>query len=58
MELQEVVMKPTDTKRAIDQLIGDIQDNEWYCIQGESESELEYWEKNLIVIGLRKLLEE
>ena len=49
-------MKPKDTKRAIDQLIGDIQDNEWHCLQGGSESELEFWEKNLIVIGLRKLL--
>ena len=51
-------MKPKDTKRAIDQLIGDIQDNEWYCTQGESESELKHWEKNMIVIGLRKLLVE
>lgn len=51
-------MKPKDTKRAIEQLIGDIQHNEWYCTQGESESELEHWEKNLIIIGLRKLLEE
>lgn len=49
-------MKPKDTKRAIEQLIGDIQDNEWYCVQGGSESELENWEKNLIVIGLRRLL--
>ena len=51
-------MKPKDTKRAIDQLIGDIQDNEWYCKQGDSESELKHWEKNLILAGLRKLLEE
>ncbi len=51
-------MKPKDTKRAIDQLIGDIQDNEWYCIQCGSESELKDWEKDLIVIGLRKLLED
>ena len=51
-------MKPKDKKKAIDILIGDIQDNEWYCIQGGSESELKDWEKNLIVIGLRKLLEE
>lgn len=49
-------MKPKDTKRAIDQLITDIQENEWYCLQDGSESELEFWEKNLIVIGLRKLL--
>ena len=51
-------MKPKDPKRAINQLIGDIQDNEWYCIQCGSESELKDWEKNLIVIGLRRLLEE
>jgi len=44
-------MKPKDTKRAIDQLIGDIQDNEWYCIQGD-------WEKELIVDGLKRLLED
>ncbi len=42
----------------IDQLISDIQNNEWYCIQGGSESELEDWEKNLIVSGLRKLFED
>ena len=42
----------------IDQLINDIQNNEWYCIQDGSESELKDWEKNLIVIGLRKLLED
>ena len=51
-------MKPKDTKRAIDQLIGDIQDNEWYCIQNGSESELKEWEKDLIVNGLIKLLED
>ena len=51
-------MKPKDTKRAINLLIGDIQDNEWYCIQGGSESELKDWEKELIVTGLRKLLKE
>ena len=51
-------MKPKDTKRAIGQLILDIQYNEWYCMQGGSESELKDWEKDLIVIGLRKLLED
>ena len=51
-------MKPKDTKRAIDQIIDDINDNDWYCIQGGSESGMEDWEKNLIVIGLRKLLED
>ena len=51
-------MKPEDTKGAIEQLIADIQYNEWYCTDEYSESELEYWEKDLIVTGLRKLLEE
>jgi ribosomal protein L37AE/L43A len=51
-------MKPKDTKRAINLLIGDIQDNEWYCIQCGSESELKDWEKELIVTGLRKLKKE
>ena len=49
-------MKQKDTKRAIDQIIDDINDNDWYCIEGGSESGMEDWEKNLIVIGLRKLL--
>ena len=51
-------MKPKDTKRAIDQLILDIQYNEWYCVQGGSESELLEWEKGLIITGLRRLLED
>ena len=51
-------MKPKGPERAINQLIGDIQDNEWYCIQCGAESELEEWEKNMIIKGLRKLLEE
>ena len=51
-------MKPKDTKRAIDQLIGDIQDNEWYCIQCGSESEMVDWEKELIITGLRRLQED
>ena len=51
-------MKPKDTKRAIEQLILDIQYNEWYCVQGDSESELKDWEKILIVNGLKKLLSE
>ena len=49
-------MRPKDTKQVIDQLIGDIQKNEWYCLKGDIENELEYWEKNLIVIGLRDML--
>ena len=51
-------MEPKDTKRTIDQLIGDIQDNEWLCIQGGSESEMEDWEKDLIIEGLIRLLED
>lgn len=51
-------METKDTKRAIDILIGDIQDNEWYCIQGGSESELEDWEKELIINGLKRMLED
>jgi hypothetical protein len=51
-------MKPKDNKRAIDQLIGDIRDNEWYCIQGGSESQMEEWEKELIIDGLRLLRED
>ena len=51
-------MKPTDTKRAIDILIGDMQDNDWYCIQGGSESSMEDWEKELIIAGLKRLLED
>ena len=42
----------------IDQLINDIQENDWYCIQNGSECDLHGWEKALIVIGLRKLLED
>ncbi len=45
-------------KRAIDQLIMDIQENEWYCLQGGSESQMEDWEKKLIIDGLKRLLEE
>lgn len=44
-------------KRAIDQLIMDIQENEWYCLQGGSESQMEDWEKKLIIDGLKRLLE-
>lgn len=51
-------MKPRDTKRAIDQLIFDIRENEWYCEQGDSESQMEDWEKKLIIDGLKRLLEE
>lgn len=51
-------MKPKDTKRAIDQLIGDIHDNEWYCVQGGSESEMTEWEKEIIIEALIRLLED
>ena len=39
----------------IDQLIDDITGNDWYCIQGGSESELHEWEKVLLVAGLKCL---
>ena len=45
-------------KRAVDLLIGDIRDNEWYCIQGDSESEMLEREKALIVAGLKSLIGE
>ena len=51
-------MKQKDTKRAIDQIIDDINDNNWYCIQGGSESGMEDWEKELIITGLKRLLED
>ena len=51
-------MKSKDPKRAIEQLINDIQYNEWDCMQGGDESKLKDWEKDMIVIGLRKLLED
>ena len=53
-------MKPRDIyhKGCIDQLICDIQENEWYCEQGDSQSQMEDWEKKLIVDGLKRLLED
>ena len=41
----------------IDQLINDIQENDWYCIQNRSECDLHGWEKALLVAGLESLLE-
>ena len=35
----------------IGQLINDIQDNDWYCIQNGSECNLHEWEKVLLVAG-------
>ena len=40
----------------IDQLINDIQGNDWYCIQNGSECNLREWEKALLVAGLESLL--
>lgn len=40
----------------IDQLITDIQENDWYCIQNWSECNLHEWEKALLVAGLESLL--
>ena len=53
-------MKPRDVyhKGKIDQLICDIEENEWFCEQGESQSQMEDWEKVLIVEGLKKILLE
>ena len=51
-------MKSKDTKRAIEQLIGDIQDGDWYFLEEIFERELELWEKKLVMIGLRKLLSD
>ena len=51
-------MKSKNKKRAIEQLIGDIQDGDWYFLQEILERELELWEKKLVMIGLRKLLSD
>lgn len=52
-------MKPRNPRlpSIIDQLICDMQENEWYCEQGGSQSQMEEWEKQLIVDGLNLLLE-
>ncbi len=41
----------------IGQLINDIQENDWYCIQNGGESNLHEWEKALLVAGLESLME-
>ena len=43
-------------KAIIDQLINDIQGNDWYCIQNGSECNLREWEKALLAAGLESLL--
>ena len=40
----------------IDQLINDIQDNDWYCYHSGIEDNLHEWEKALLVAGLKSLL--
>ena len=45
-------------KAIIDQLINDIRENDWYCIQNGSECNLHEWEKVLLVAGLESLLGE
>ena len=40
----------------IGQLISDIEENDWYCIQNGSECDLHGWEKALLVAGLESLL--
>ena len=42
----------------IDQLINDIRENDWYCIQNGSECNLHEWEKALLVAGLESLMED
>lgn len=49
-------MKENRGAAIIDQLINDIQENDWYCIQNGSEFDLHGWEKALIVAGLESLL--
>lgn len=48
-------MKENRGAAIIDQLINDIQENDWYCIQNGSECDLHGWEKALIVAGLESL---
>ena len=40
----------------IGQLISDIEENDWYCIQNGSECDLHGWEKALLVAGLESLM--
>ena len=40
----------------IKQLIGDIRDNDWVCIQDTGESDMGEWEKEIIIRGLEGLL--
>ena len=40
----------------IDQLIIDITENDWFCHQASGESDMEEWEKELIVAGLKSLM--
>ena len=42
----------------IEQLIDDIQGNDWYCIQNGSECNLHEWEKVLLAAGLESLFGE
>ena len=42
----------------IDQLITDISENDWYCDQNGSQSDMKDWEKSAIVAGLMLLLRE
>lgn len=40
----------------IDQLITDITENDWFCQLASGESDMEEWEKELIVAGLKSLM--
>ena len=60
-ELRKWFKEPEAEKRnkgkaLINQLIEDIRDNDWYCIQYWGESKLHEWEKVLLVAGLESLL--
>ena len=44
------------TKEMAEQIIDDIQNNEWYCKQYGSESNLSTLEKIIIIAGLKGLI--
>ena len=56
--LNPVIEKRGIGRAVIDQLINDIEENDWYCIQNGSECNLHGWEKALLVAGLESLLGE
>ena len=54
--LNPVIEKRGIGRAVIDQLINDIQENDWYCIQNRRKCDLHEWEKVLLVAGLESLL--